>query len=774
MARQSSAFEINKFIAGLVTDANPLTFPENASLEEENFVLNIDGSRKRRLGLDFEEDYEEITTTIADASTTEPAFSSYKWNNAGGDPAKSLLVIQIGNEIKFFDLDVIPVSSGLIDTYSFVSADVQTNFSYATVDGILVVTTGIKTPTAFEFTAPATITATTSTLLVRDFFGVEDVISVDLYDNLDRRPSSTTNAHTYNLRNQTWAIPRPQGNTEANDDPITYFRSVSGNLYPSNSDNVNYALYADPTDTGGPTLERFFATDLFKNPIGTVRAPSGYFIIDALERGADRLVKEAANRATYSALDFSVTTLPEDKTPGGPTCTTEFAGRVWYGGFSGELVDGDNNSPRMSSYLLFSRLVKSVNDIHRCYQEGDPTSKTVPDLVATDGGYIRVNEAYGVQALINAGTSLLVMARNGVWRIYGGSDFGFDATNYVVERITDHGIISLDSLVFVDNTIMFWGEDGIYHVHPNENGQWVSENITYGAIQTLYEDIPIADKQKAKGSFDNFERKVRWVYYNRLGDDTETKELILDINLKAFYLNAIRQLDGNAIPRLLAPFTVNPYTITLDTTPVVVNTEQVEVNGEEVVIGIENILGNNIREIGYLVVTQVDPVVKYTFAFYRNPEFRDWFSYDDVGVDANAFVVTGYSAPGPQGPDFVRYKQVPYLFVHCRRTETGFEEDINGDLQPLNSSSCIVQSRWEWSNSANSNRWGNEFQAYRYRRLYFPADANDPYDTGYATIVSKNKLRGRGKVLSIKFSTEPYKDLHLYGWSVIMSIAGNV
>ena len=36
------------FIQGLVTEASPLTFPENASIDEDNFVLNRDGSRSRR------------------------------------------------------------------------------------------------------------------------------------------------------------------------------------------------------------------------------------------------------------------------------------------------------------------------------------------------------------------------------------------------------------------------------------------------------------------------------------------------------------------------------------------------------------------------------------------------------------------------------------------------------------------------------------------------------------------------------------------------------
>ncbi len=774
MSRQASSIEINKFIAGLVTDANPLTFPDNASIEEENFILNIDGSRERRLGLDFEAGFQQITTTVASASVTEPGFSSYKWDNAGGDPAKSILVIQIGNELKFFNLDSVPISNGLIFTQSLPSAAATGNFGYATVDGILVVVTGEKQPRTFTFTAPSTITTATSTLLVRDFFGVEDFISVDLYDNLTTRPASTTNAHTYNLRNSTWAVPRPQGNTEAVDDPITYFFSQSGSVYPSNSDSVNYALYPDASDTGGPTLKRFFAVDLVKNPIGTSPAPTGFFIIDALARGPSRLTQEANNRAQYPSLDFSVTTLPTDTTPGGATCTSEFAGRAWFGGFSGVVTSGDKFSPRMSSYLLFSKLVRTPTDIVKCYQEADPTSDDQSDLVATDGGFVRINEAYGIQALVNVGTSLLIFARNGVWRLSGGAGYGFDATNYVVERITDHGIVSINSLTVVDNTAMFWGEDGIYHVHPGDNGVWISENITYGAIQTLYESIPIADKQKAKGAFDSFERKVRWVYYNRLSDDAETNELILDINLKAFYLNAIKQFTGSALPRLLTPFKVNPYTVTLTTTPIVVNTVQVQANTVDVVQSIDNVLGNAIKEIGYLVVTQIDPVVKYTFAFYRNEEFREWFSQDGVGVDATAFMITGYMAPGPSGKDFQRNKQVPYLFVHMRRTETGFEEDVNGDLFPINPSSCLVQARWEWADSASSGRWGNEFQAYRYRRLYLPVDANDPFDTGFATIVTKNKLRGRGKVLSIKFTTEPYNNLHLYGWSMIMSIAGNV
>lgn len=775
MAREASAFEINKFIAGLVTDANPLTFPDNASLEEENFVLNIDGSRRRRLGMDFEDGYQEITTTVADAGTSEPAFSSYKWDNAGGDPEQSILVVQIGTQVKFFNLDSTPISANLITSYTFSGADVSQVFSYATVDGILVIVSGNKQPVTFEFTAPATITSRARTLMIRDLFGVEDTISVDLWDNLETRPASITDEHTYNLRNMTWALPRVESNTETTNDPITHFFATSSSKYPALSDNLVQALYADPADTDNRTGKRFFAADLVKNPVGDMRAPMGYFKIDALERGTSRLAQEVKLRARYSTLDFSVTDLPTDKTPGGPKCVSEFAGRVFYAGFRGDLEDGDDNSPRMSSYILFSQLVRGVKDIPQCYQEGDPTNTSSPDLVATDGGFLRINEAFEILALRNVGTSLLICAKNGIWRLYGGSDYGFDATNYVVERVTDHGIIGLDSLIVVDNTLMYWGQDGIYHVHPNENGRWVSDNISYGTIQRLYEEISIADKKAAKGSYDKFERKARWIYHNRLGDEEPTKELILDTNLRAYYVNAIKQFGTTIFPRVLASFAIEPYQVIINTTPVTVNTEQVQVAAEDVIMGIDSVFGNgSIKELAYLVVTEIDPVVKYTFAIYRDPEWREWKSVDDVGVDAEAFLVTGYLADSQGGKDFARQKQFPYLFVHCNRTESGFIEDINGDLYPANPSGCIVQTRWEWSDSAASKRWGNPFQAYRYKRFYMPSDASDAYDTGFATIVTKNRLRGTGKVLSLKFSTEPYKDLHLYGWSIIGSVNRNV
>lgn len=754
MPRQSLPLEFNKFSAGLVTDASPLTNLPNSSLDENNFVLNIDGSRRRRLGMNYEAGFVKQTTAIS-AFTDNIATSSYQWKNAGGVPDQNLLVVQIGNEIKVYNLSTAPVSNNLMYTHQFSSASNMQNFSYAVVDGLLVITTGEKTANVLTFTAPSTITLTTSTLYVRDFFGIADSISgVDLYDgvNVTVRPTSITDTHVYNLRNQTFGLPRldPAGGDASTDqgDPIDMLFASTTNKYPSNSDNVNEDLFANTGSTGNKTVDRFWADNLKNNPLGTERAPQGYFIIDAMARGVDRLAKVQANNTKYNKLAHSVTTLPTDTTPGGPSVVGQFAGRVFFGGFSGDVTGGDALSPRMSSYILFSQIVNSANDIGRCYQTGDPTSKVNPDLVDTDGGYLRVNGAYGVRALINVGSSLLVIATNGVWRIYGGNDSSFSATNYVVEKVCDHGVNSSDSIVSVDTSVMYWGGDGIYHIHTDQFGSYIADNISYGHIQNLFNGIGVDDRNNATGSYDTYDRKVRWLYYDRITDTTPTKELILDVGLKAFYVNTINSI-GPSVPRIIGYYTGPAYTV------------------------------NNItRETQYVAVTSLTSNVQYTFAQYNDQTFNDWVSEDGVGVDSPAYVVTcqqalviiGYSARD----DFQRQKGVPYIFVHLERTEDGFTLDGNGDLIPNNQSSCFMQAQWEWSNSAASNRWGKTYQVYRYKKLYSPSGVDDPFDTGFATIVTRNRLRGSGKVVSIKFSTEPGRDCHIYGWSLMLEVNGSV
>lgn len=769
MARQNTAVELNTFNAGLVTDASPLTAPDNSSLDELNMVLNVDGSRNRRLGMNYEEDHTLITTTIP--YSTDLAHTSFRWKNAGGEAGRSIAVVQFGNEIKMFDLESRPISGNLIYTYVFSSLAHTKSLSYSSIDGMLVVATGDKEISIFEIDGD-TVTQSDGTLMIRDLFGVEDITSgVDLANGsgVQTRPSSLTKPHLYNLRNQSFGVPRANSGGTVQD-PITNFYSASSSTkYPSNSDNVLEALYADTSNASDRTLERFFGSDLYKNPLGTTQSAQGYFIIDALERGASRVANDASNRSNHSSLSsytISSGELPTDKTPGGATVVGEYAGRAWYSGFSGELEDGDSESPRMSSYILFSRLVKSKQDITQCYQEGDPTSKNAPDIVDTDGGFIRISEAYGIAKLISVGGVLMVIAENGVWSIAGADDSGFTATGYVVNKISDRGCANPQSIVTVDNAIFYWSEDGIYQVKTNQFGGWESGNISIKKIQRHFEAIARDVRNKVIGSYDDIQRKVRWVYDLDTGGNVKTKELILDITLTGFYLNEMQNItDG--FPKVTSVMDTLPYQIQLNEDTVVVGETEVEAGGDQVIISTSSNVDVRRGELSYIAVHENSPFIKYTFANYTDEDFIDWLSYDDTGTDAPAYLVTAQLS----GTDFQRGKNIPTMTIHLRRTETGLSEDAEGNLVVANPSSCKVQVRWDWAENNNGNRWSREFQAYRQRRPYIAPSLPDSYDDGFSTVTTRNKIRGYGKVASIKFSTEAGKDLHLYGWSMVFSMA---
>jgi hypothetical protein len=387
----------------------------------------------------------------------------------------------------------------------------------------------------------------------------------------------------------------------------------------------------------------------------------------------------------------------------------------------------------------------------------------------TDGGFIRIDGAYRIQKLINVGSALMVLAQNGVWAITGGSDFGFSANNNKVSKISEKGADSPGSVVIVDNTFMFWADDAIYHITQNEYGDWVSNNVTRTTIQKFYDDIRPIDKFYCQGRYDSYDGKVRWVYRNLPGDSREARELILDTELGAFYTSTLRAPGANpGLPKVASPLVIPPFRLVESEVGITVQGEPVTVEGEPVVTTMQ-VRGSGTRELAYLIITGVNPL-RYTFGLYRDPEFKDFRSHDGVGADAEAFLLTGWVGGG----DFQRNKQVPYIQFHFNRTETGFVQDETGNLSPLTPSSCIVQAQWDWTNSVNAGRWGREFEAYRYRRLYSPFGQNDPFDNGEEVITTKNKLRGKGKVVSLYLRTSPEKDCQLLGWSMLLGVSGNV
>lgn len=772
MPRSQAHLENNTFVKGLITEASPLTFPENASIDEENFVLHTDGTRDRRLGVDYETNYNIVTSNQQIPTNRSTVFNTYNWQGVAGDSSLDVAVVQIGNRISFFNTVEGAVSTNQIGSDFEVGAGTAP-YGFAAVDGLLVVASNEATITVFTYDAGA-ITESQETLVVRDLFGVEDVVDGnDLFsqEHISLTPETLTDAHLYNLHNQTWGVPRTSASrstkwwpgspdllTNGRDSIVAFFNDTG--RYPSNAHNIHAAIYASSTAT--PPEFKFYADEFVRQPPANSEAAKGFFLIDVLNRGTSRVNQFAANIAKYPTgeLELTLSDLPLDRTCNGAKTLAEFSGRVFYAGFDGEVISGDSRSPNLSSYVLFSKLVSNSAEIGQCYQEGDPTDKESPELIATDGGFIKIQGAVGIKRLVNIGSVLVVLADNGAWLIKGEEGIGFSATQYEVVRLSDRGCVSANSAVVIDNTVAYWSEDGIYLLSPDEFGKFSAKNLSHGTIKKLYDSISIEDKEQTHGVYDTFQRKVMWTYGGRLGSTGSVEQLILDVSLQAFSKNTFQTASGTLYPRMVGAIEVPPFTSSISIDDVVVGGDQVQASGVDVQVTVTT-RDAAIREVKYLTITgenaSGNPL--YTFSNLKDTDFLDWKTYDGTGQDAAAYLLTGYLTGG----DSSRKKYVPNIYFNFKRTEDGFQV-VDGDTVPTNPSSCKVQAQWDWANSANSGKFGREFQAYRYKRHYIPTDLSDTYDYGFETIVTRNRLRGNGKALSLLIKSEPAKDLRLLGW----------
>lgn len=751
--------EVNSFVKGLITEASPLNYPENASISETNFELNRNGSRFRRLGLDYEPSFARVATALSAAESSSFKVNSFKWSGVEGDGEDDFLVVQLEQVLKFFDLRVDSISGeGYLGevTLSLFPTDVR--YSFANVDGSLIVVGGVDEIATISYDG-TTFSVSYDTIKVRDVWGVE-VITTPEYENDPSFRGGSDSYHSYNLQNQSWGIPRKNVAGTLVDPAPAY--SLALGVYPSNSEVVWTGLQFQPV-TAGVTYERLF-TNLYEELKGVnVKAPKGYFIIDLLNRGVSRKEAFEYNYSQYPQMSIPTIDLRPDSTPGGATVIAEFAGRTWFAGFDGQVVDGDARSPNLSNFILFSQQVKNKKDITKCYQEGDPSSREESEVVETDGGFLRISGAVNIKAMVNLDTTMIVIASNGVWTITGGGEYGFTATNYKVGRISSFGGLSNSSVVVENGRVFFWAKDGIYVVAKNNLGEFVVSNVTETTIQTYYEAISNEAKEECVGTYDTNAKKIRWLYNTgqRFTSLSEPKELIFDVSLNAFYPSDIKIISPNTV-EVFSSFSSVPFKRGVEDSTVYSESSEVLSDTDDVIVE-ETVRTTGLQSTRYLTVEILNDIVYVVFSYYRNTSFMDWESVDGVGVDAKGTILTGYSTAGDSAID----KQIPYLVMHFYRTENG----VDASLVPINQSGCLFRCQWSFSNTINSKKWSALKQAYRYRRPLYVTSSGDDYDNGFELVTTKNLVRGNGPAFALYFETEAGKDCRIAGWS--LSLTGN-
>lgn len=730
------------FNKGIITEASPLTFPENASIDEDNFVLNRNGSRARRLGLEYETGYSLTDTGLSSSVIASTKQSIHIWPTPGGDTSRNIGVVRVYNKLYFINLLASSPSANLLNGGAAITISALANSELETAvinNSLVLVSKDLPLPILLTYNSTTdTVTQTQVSISVRDIWGIDDGLLIN------ERPTTLSNAHKYNLRNQGWSTKIV---TTSSADAIDKTKTDIG-VYPSNGDTWHLGRDTNP---GSSTYQAYVPSTLIKNSVSNSLVSRGSYIIDAFTRGAQR--------AALSGL----TGLPVDRENGTFSTVASYASRVFYSGIASNVTGSDSKSPNYSGFVFFSQVVTDNNKIGKCYQEADPTDEFVNDLVDSDGGTIQIPDATNIIRIISSQSSLLVFAENGIWEIYGDTN-GFVATSFQVNKISTNGVLNAKAIVETNGSFIYWSKAGIYALASDSvSGRFAAQNISLTSIQSFYLDIPELAKNYCKGFYDEKENRVRWLY-----NDTDTysennyinkynKELVLDLTLSAFYPHTISSLASNS-PYIVDYVPIPGYSVTSNVTDVAVGGDLVEITSLDNVVVNQDVSASRSSQFSFLVFRESS----FTLAKYINTSFTDWeLAGNGTGATYSSFLVTGYELFG----DIMRNKQAPYLFFYFDRTEDGYE--LSGsNLVLSNQSSCLVQAQWNWSDSANSGKWGNQFQAYRLLRNYIPSGVNDPFDYGDSVIVTKNKLRGSGKALSIYIQSEAGKDMRILGWGI--------
>lgn len=735
------------FVKGLVTEASALTFPENASVDEENFVLNRDGSRSRRLGVDYEDGFSLKDTGDSETELESGRQSIHRWDSPGGDSNISIGVVRIDEKLFFINLLAASPSDNLLNSGNSITlAGLGDNKIQVSIinNKCIIVSEDLSKPVLLTYNRTTqAVTQSSLTLEIRDLYGVDDGLDEN------KRPSTLSNTHKYNLRNQGWNT-NIKTNVTGDDSPygsdaLEATKHELG-VYPSNSDQWTLGKISD---SGDDDYEKFDPNVLSRNSVSNYQVPKGSFIIDAFNRGTSRNSKSDVKSG-----------LPLDQENGKISTVASYAQRVFYSGVKSNVTGSDSRSPNYSSYIFFTKVVTSDDDLGKCYQENDPTDPGINDLLDSDGGTIQIPEASHIVKIASSQSSLLVFCENGIWEIYGDTG-GFFATSFQASKISTNGIANADSVVDVNGNFVYWSKAGIYLLSPDTaSGRFRAQSISLTTIQDIYLQIPELGKNNCKGFYEEKENRVRWLYNDSTNYSLENyvnrynKELVYDLTLEAWSKNTFTE-DASA-PFIADYVDIPGYAVSSNDRGVFVDDEEVQLtDGTSVVIEVD-IEANRSTVFSFLTIVGTS----FTLSKYKDNRFLDWYTTDTTGINYSSFLVTGYEAYN----DMMREKQVPYIFFYFTRTEDSYSLD-NGILDLNKQSSCKVQAQWNWANNANSGKWGNEFQAYRLLRHYISSGSGDPFNYGLDTIVTKNKLRGSGKVLSLKISSEQGKDMKLLGWA---------
>jgi len=774
MSRAQGNKLYNNFSRGLITEATPLAFPENATIDEVNCDIRENGRRDRRFGLELKG--EETGGAWQSPTSTRQAkgtiYDTYVWTSVGKDASLNLLVVRVDGVLYFYQIgesNQYDDTGVTLDLSSYkvsgaADSDVDSRhceFAHGRGEHFIAHEYCEPLRVVWDTTGPS-ISVTSLKILIRDFIGVDDSIPVD------REPSFLTAEHNYNLRNQGWVNPQSTGAGTSIDSFSLLNERYSYN-FPTTTGPINdyftqFSRYPSNAQvwwvSKDPTTGDFDAAGLVKQFFGNTRAPRGHFILEYFNK--DRSAVSGIAGLTAETL----TTRPR---------TVEFAsGRVFWG---------------YKSNVFFSPTLEDGRRAGQCFQEADPTSENISDLIATDGGQIEIPNAEEIVAIREQGDGVLVFASNGVWYVQSGSQ-GFSATEYSISKVSTEGTDWPRTIVRAGSQIFWWSRNGIFAIQQSIGqfgtiaGQFDSTNISDDTIKSFYNAIGDG-RGKAMGVYDPSRNKVCWLYgseyqQNITGggsgsgsqkpsppssttptvttyDSYYVNLLFFDLGLGAFYPYKVSQPDPDLFPS--NPPSEEDYYIA------------------SAFIDLNYIADAPDFQYMQFLTHSYDTSNGYVVqpANFTSKTYTDWSGLTLSGgglvkTTYDSYIITGYETLG----DGARTKQAPIVNVFMNPIENEGSSVANGSVvyTPDCEGSLFMQARWDYYNDVvTDKKWSSNVQVYR------RPNAPSNYATGVGStrtgnpgvdvIVTRNKVRGSGRAIQFKFSESAEgKTFELLGWHV--------
>lgn len=694
---------------GLITEFSSIAFPENATIDELNCVLSNNGKlRQRRLGFKIEDNAVESSFTL---TSNNDAFSEYKWENVGGIAELTFAVIQTGSFIRFYDLSSTPLSAGeksfSINLSSYaagIGVSIADNYiEAASLDGALVIAHKGCNLLRVLYDSSSD-TISVSTISPN----IRDFTYIGDKSRYATSSGSLTDAlRRYDTLNSGWSVSN-----------LATFTSARNRLpvlthYPWTGKDTNDVFSVSEWSKQGD----------FQN---TGIVGNGTFILNYFTRNRNAKVSGAGVEVINARF----------------SCVAAYAGRFFYAGL--------DDAQRAGS-VLFTRVIKDTQDYVQCYQQADPTSEIDPLLVDSDGGEININEAYGIKKLFPYGQSLIVFAENGIWSISGSDDSVFRASGYIVTKLSSVNLTNKNSFVNTEGTPFWWGDNGIYTFQEDRVTLQPSiQNISEQTIKKFFNSISPAKRRLSKAIFDEDNRDVYWLYPSN--DETIANKFnkVLVFNLDTVSFTPWEIKDQAGATSFVSGGIFNPLVSTsIEEQPVLVNGEEVTVGSSLVTLDSYEVQVEVESKISFTVIK---PNGKLVFGGFIGRDFLDWGESD----------YTSYFIPTPVTMDsWVLNKSPLFLYTYFERTETAFIES-DGDYNFNFPSACDIEVFMDDASTPSFTQ-----SCYRLTRPFVVDEGTLDFNYPFDTIVNRTRLRGRGKVMKIKFKSQTGKDFRLQGYELL-------